>query len=141
MSAGAGGAFGPRALFDGAGGPLHRSKARAESSRRNPIDPRYTRFHRLRLPWQGAPCAVRWTTPDRRIVAAGGSTMKLGDLSGEDQALVLAFFEIARIECVGNGWTDIEPMLAKCWTDSHRQASQLAWHEVAPFVRSACVGD
>lgn len=37
--------------------------------------------------------------------------MKLTDLSVEDLNLVIAFAEIARDECAGRNWKDVESML------------------------------
>lgn len=64
--------------------------------------------------------------------------MNLTDLSMKDQSLVLAFVEIAREECIDRCWADIEPVLAKCWSDTHRRTSQLRWADISPFVRTAC---
>ncbi|HJW47250.1 MAG TPA: hypothetical protein VJ484_12290 [Lysobacter sp.] len=64
--------------------------------------------------------------------------MNINDLSVEDQELVLAFVEIARLECVDRGWADIESLLASCWDKTHRRHSELTWDDIAHYVRAAC---
>jgi len=65
--------------------------------------------------------------------------MNLADLSVEDQALVLAFAEITRIECEGLSWDEIEPKLSKCWDDPLRDPQPgVKWVDVAHYVRAAC---
>ena len=64
--------------------------------------------------------------------------MNLKDLSVEDQELVLAFVEIARVECVDRGWADIEPLLASSWGKTHRRHSALSWDDIVHYVRAAC---
>lgn len=64
--------------------------------------------------------------------------MNLHDLSLEDQELVLAFVEIARMECIDRGWADIEPLLASCWDKTHRRHSELSWDDIAHYIRAAC---
>jgi hypothetical protein len=64
--------------------------------------------------------------------------MKLSELSSEDQELVRAFVEIAQAECGGSTWNEVEPMLASCWEEAHRQGSRMEWRDIAAYVRSAC---
>lgn len=66
--------------------------------------------------------------------------MKLVDLSVEDQELLLALIEIAREEGhADRDWDDIEPILASCWKEAHREASELKWNDVVRYVRTACI--
>jgi hypothetical protein len=67
--------------------------------------------------------------------------MKLTHLSVEDQALVLAFVDIARAECVDRRWADIEPILAACWKQTHRGTSQLNWEDISQYIRFSCDRD
>ena len=64
--------------------------------------------------------------------------MNLIDVSVEDQALVLAFAQIAQAECGEHSWAEVEPLLASCWGKTHRKTSALNWDEIAPYIRTAC---
>lgn len=66
------------------------------------------------------------------------SEMNLTDQPLEDQALIVAFTEIAKEECGGRTWAELEPMLAACWERTHRKSSHLAWEEISPYVRTGC---
>ena len=64
--------------------------------------------------------------------------MNLRDLPVEDQELVLALIDIASTDCREHAWSDLEPILRKCWNESRRTAPARDWSEVAPYVRAAC---
>lgn len=74
----------------------------------------------------------------KAVVADRGTQMKLIDLPVDDQALVLAFTEIAKQECGDRTWAELEPVLAACWERTHGEASKLTWADVAPYVRTGC---
>lgn len=63
--------------------------------------------------------------------------MKVEDLSKEDLELLLAFVGIARSECAGRGWHQIETRMAACW-ERMRSATSPEWHEISKYVETAC---
>lgn len=74
----------------------------------------------------------------RMVSPLGRLVVNLIDLSGENLALVLAFVEIARVECIDRSWADIEPVLSACWNDTRGGISPLTWADISPYIRTAC---
>jgi hypothetical protein len=64
--------------------------------------------------------------------------VELKDLTPEEQSLVMAFAEIAKDECGGRGWDEVEEVLASCWENAHGEASHLNWVDIAMHIRAAC---
>ena len=64
--------------------------------------------------------------------------MDLKQLSHDDRALIEALVDIARSECMGRDWSEVDPTLADYWNQSHHEPTPLRWEEIAPLIRSAC---
>lgn len=64
--------------------------------------------------------------------------MKIVGLPTSYQSQILALYKIAREECREGAWEDIEPTLARFWTNAH-PPPDVKWEEVAPHVRTACI--
>lgn len=64
--------------------------------------------------------------------------MELTRLSTHVQATLLAFVQTAQDECGERTWEELEPMLRKCWEDTHEKSTSLHWDSIAKYVRHAC---
>ena len=64
--------------------------------------------------------------------------MDLRELSAEEQGLVQAFTEMARAECQGSNWPDVEAALLSYWNKTYRGHLALRWDDLIPIIRAAC---
>ena len=64
--------------------------------------------------------------------------MELTDLSSEDQALLLAFIDVAREQCGDRSWSELEPLFAQCWEGRQGTQTSLHWRQVSKYVQNAC---
>ena len=62
--------------------------------------------------------------------------MDLKQLSHDDQALIEALVDIARSECMGRDWSEVEPTLADYWNQSHHEPTPLRWEDIAPLIHA-----
>ena len=63
--------------------------------------------------------------------------MNLTDLPIEDQRHVLALVEIAGLDYRELAWSELEPLLRRCWDNARHASATSRWETIAPHVRAA----